>query len=243
MWEGTDSVDVEPGVGRAAAEPRAAGTRGPRAWLNNKQWDDWIETVTVLVLALASLAAAWSGFQAAQWSGEQSTLYSQASARRIQATQASNAAYTYLVIDVDAFNNFANAYAAGDTELMEFHRRQFSDRLAPAVEAWLATDPLTSSEAAASPLEMPEYVVPERARAAQLEAESEELFGRGVHALEQSGGYVLNTVYLATALFFSGIASKVRGRPARAAIIGMGIILLLVGVYHIVSLPVEGGPI
>src|SRR4051812_49955090 len=43
------------------------------------------ELAAVLLLSLTTLATAWSGYQAARWSGEQSSLYARASALRVQA--------------------------------------------------------------------------------------------------------------------------------------------------------------
>jgi hypothetical protein len=208
-------------------------------WLRGKRWDGWIETIAVLLLATASLAAAWSGYQASLWSGEQSMLYSQASARRVLSTEASTNAYMYTIMDIEAFNLYALAYDQGNTALMEFHERQFSDRLRPAVEAWVATDPLNDPSAPGSPFEMPEYVVPERERAAALSKEAETLFEQGVHANERSDDYVLNTVYFATVLFFAGIVTKVRGRPARTLMVVLGAALFAFGLFHVVTLPVE----
>jgi hypothetical protein len=229
---GADTGGAAPGDGVTASRGRAM------SWLADTRWDGWIETIAVLLLATASLAAAWSGYQAALWGGEQATLFSQASARRVQATQASTNAYLYTLIDLDAFNNFAGAYASGDDQLMAVYRRQFSDRLAPAVEAWLATDPLHNPDAPDTPLAMKEYVVPARADAARLEAEAEDLFERGVDANEQGDGYVLNTVYLATALFFGGIVTRVKSREGRAFLDALGVGLLVFGVYHVATLPV-----
>ena len=46
-----------------------------------------LELAAVLLLALTTLATAWSGYQAARWSGEQSQHYARASATRIKAQQ------------------------------------------------------------------------------------------------------------------------------------------------------------
>ena len=46
-----------------------------------------LELAAVVLLSLTALATAWSGYQAARWSGEQSKLYAQASATRVMAEQ------------------------------------------------------------------------------------------------------------------------------------------------------------
>jgi hypothetical protein len=43
------------------------------------RWDRWeplAEVIATLILALATLATAWSGYQSARWGGEQSIKYS-----------------------------------------------------------------------------------------------------------------------------------------------------------------------
>jgi len=221
--------------------PDSTGLGRVVRWLVNKDWDDWIETIAVILLATASLAAAWSGYQASVWGGEQSALYTQASARRVLATEASTNAYLYTIIDIETFNHFVTAYEQGNEQLMAFHERQFSERLRPAFDAWMETDPLTNPGAPGSPFEMSEYLVPARERAEQLQDEADALFEAGEHANEQSDGYVLNTVFLATVLFFAGIVTKVKGRPGRTVIIALGILLLVFGIYHVATLPVDLG--
>lgn len=55
------------------------------------RWDRWeplAEVVATVILALVTLATAWSGYQSARWGGEQSTKYSQAGALRTESTRA-----------------------------------------------------------------------------------------------------------------------------------------------------------
>ena len=191
----------------------------------------------MLLLTTASLMTAWNGYQASEWGGLQSTTYSQASAKRIQASDASKTGNLELFIDIETFNDFADAYASNDTQLMAFLEKQFSDRLRSAVDAWLKTQPLTDPDAPANPMAMPEYVSPSLQRADQLLAEADTLFATGLEASNRSDAYVLNTVYLATALFFAGMASKISGRPARTLVIVVGMAMLLFGVYHAVVTP------
>ena len=57
------------------------------------RWDRWeplAEVIATLILALATLAAAWSGYQSARWGGEQSTNFSQAGALRTELTRCLN---------------------------------------------------------------------------------------------------------------------------------------------------------
>ncbi len=207
------------------------------AWLRGPQSDGWVELVAVVLLSTASLTAAWSGYQAAVWGGQQTTLYSQASARRIEANNASTNAYLYSMIDTQLFSDFAAAFTDGDEPLMDFYERQFSDRLQVAFDAWIETDPLESPDAPANPFEMEEYVIEDRQRATELATDAENLFERGIVANENSKAFVLNTVYLASVLFLAGIATKVRGKPARIFMVTLGCVLMVYGLFDAASLP------
>jgi len=75
---------------------------------------------------------------------------------------------------------------------------------------------------------MSEYRNPSFERAEQLSDEADALFTYELDASDKSDQYIVNTVYLATALVFGGIAGAVVGRPARTMIITIGIMMLTV---------------
>lgn len=208
------------------------------ASIRAKSWDDWLDIVAVVLLTTGSLLTAWNGYQSARWGGVQSTAYSEASSTRVRASDAATSGYLDTIIDVQTFNHWVDAYTSNDTMLMTFLERQFSDRLAPAVDAWKATSPKTNLDAPEAPWVMPEYVSPNIDRAEELTAKADALFTKGTDASERSDDYLLNTVYLATSLFFAGIAGKVAGRSAKAIIIVFGCLMLFYGLYHVVSWPI-----
>src|SRR3954447_7948016 len=76
-----------------------------------------LELLAVLLLSLTTLATAWSGYQAARWSGEQSQLYAQASATRIRSQQQSTAAGQLRIDDLLYFNGWLDAYKSGNRQL------------------------------------------------------------------------------------------------------------------------------
>src|SRR5215212_59797 len=76
-----------------------------------------LELAAVLLLSLTTLATAWSGYQAARWSGEQSQLYARASATRIKAQQQASAAGQLRIDDLLFFDGWLNARQTGDVAL------------------------------------------------------------------------------------------------------------------------------
>lgn len=206
------------------------------------RWDRWepaAEVIATIVLAFATLATAWSGYQAARWGGVQSTSYSQAGALRTESTRASTEAGQLAQIDIGLFTNAINAYAAGDEDLVNFYRERFREEFKPAVEAWLATDPINNPDAPASPFSMPEYQLSKAQEAERLQKEAEETFAKGSAANQQSDDYILNTVILAGVLFLAGIASRFKTMAARWVIIIFSLVILTFGLYNIFTYPIN----
>jgi hypothetical protein len=99
--------------------------------------------------------------------------------------------------------------------------------------------PFTNPEAPPGPLYMPEYVSTDARRSADLEAQAAAMFEAGQQANETSDQYVLNTVFLASALFLSGIAGRFEWHAARVVILVISAVALGVGILSILQLPVE----
>ena len=74
-----------PGSEHSASAPEASEQQSPPE--EHAAWEELIEIVEVIVLALVAIATAWSGYQAARWDGQQSLLYGTASADRFQPTR------------------------------------------------------------------------------------------------------------------------------------------------------------
>jgi hypothetical protein len=198
-----------------------------------------VDVLLVVVLALAAVAAAWSGYQAARWSGVQASNYAQASAKRIESTRASTTANQETTVDVITFSNYVNAWRAGDTALADFYRKRFRLEFVPAFDAWMATDPVNNPDAPPSPFSMPEYAPANLTLATQLQAESEQLYATGTDANQRADDYVLNTVFLATVLFFAGLAPRIRWLPAQLVLVVLAVGLLGFGLFKVVTYPIE----
>jgi hypothetical protein len=217
-----------------SAENDSDSSKG-RRWA---KWEPWADAVIVLTLAIASLAAAWSAYQSALWDGQQSANYAQASAQRIESNRQFTYGHQLSIVDVTTFTNFANAYSAGNTKLADFYMQRFRPDFKPAFDAWIATKPLTNKDAPSSPFVMPEYVLPQLQEADKLEAEATDLFKDGQDDNAISDRYVLNTVFLATVLFFCGIAPRIRWFPAQSALVAVAIAILLLGLYRLATYPI-----
>jgi hypothetical protein len=135
--------------------------------------DGRLEIIATVLLALATVATAWSGYQASRWNGEQATAFSRASAMRIESTKAAALADAQTQVDVATFIQWVDAYAQQQTELTDFYYKRFRPEFKPAMDAWIATRPLRNPDAPLTPFALPEYKLESRAESDRLEAEAE----------------------------------------------------------------------
>ncbi len=200
----------------------------------------WSEILSAVLLAAVAIGTAWSGFQSAQWGGIQSIQFSKASSLRVESTRASTLAGQLITIDVILFEGWVDAFVAENEKLLDFYENRFRDEFFPAFEAWVATDPVNNPDAPSQPFLMEEYQIASKQEAIELEEEASALFAEGERANQTSDDYAFSTVLLATVLFFAGIATRFDWQPIRWVLLGIGIMLLVFGVYNLITLPIAG---
>jgi hypothetical protein len=190
-----------------------------------------------LLLSLATLGIAWSGYQAAKWSGLQARRYTQASTARSLANRASTLASQDRTQDLLNFNRWLEVTTDGNTELAALYERRFRDEFRPAFETWLADDPLHNVDAIPSPLREKNYVLSNAVKADKLERLGDVRFEQGKEATENSDDYVFVTVFFAVVLFFAGISLRFAWLPMRILIMAMGAVLIVYGAARLGTLP------
>jgi hypothetical protein len=200
-----------------------------------------VEAVSTVLLAAAAIATAWAGYQSTRWSGDQAQEYSQASALRVESTRASSLAQSQTVIDVSTFTQWVNAYASGNANLADFYLRRFRPEFKPAVDAWIATRPLTNTSAPLTPFAMPQYHLAAAAQAAGLERQASAASARAQISNQRGDNYVLAVVMFAVALFFAGISSRLRSEQHREVIVALGVIVFVLTVVWLATFPVDVG--
>jgi len=201
--------------------------------------DHWVDIVATVLLAIGTVATAWSGYQASRWNGEQATTAGRANADRIESTRASALADAQTEVDVATFSQWVDAYARGETELTDFYRRRFRPEFAPAVTAWIATRPLKNPDAPLTPFVMPEYHLAARDEAARLEAAANAGAARVRVDVQRSTNYVLAVVLFSATLFFAGMSMKMPSPRLRVALLAVGLTLFTGTVIWIATSPVS----
>ena len=221
--------------------PRAARAHG-RARARDPHPDRGehvLELLAILLLGLTTLATAWSGYQAARWSGEQSQSFARASTMRIKSQAQSTLAGQLRIDDLVMFNGWLDA--------REARRPRARRDLPPALPAGLRAGvrgldrPSGPSRAAArfrGRCTCRSTGSPETARAAALDARADELYRDGTAAKTNDDHYILSTLFFAAVLFFAGISLRLAWRPLRYVVLGMAAVMLLSGVVYVLTLPV-----
>jgi hypothetical protein len=199
---------------------------------------NWVEVVATVLLALATIATAWSGYQATRWAGETTKASAAVNAARISAARSDDLANAQKQVDVAVFMSWVDAFALGDTFLIEFYDARFREEYRPAHEAWLATRPLSNPDAPLTPFVMPEYVLAAEQEAARFDEVAESKAAESRRNIQRQSNYVLGVVLFATALFFAGMSSKVASRPARIAVLAMGCIVFVGTLVWVATMPV-----
>lgn len=197
---------------------------------------DWIELVAALLLALATIAAAWCAYQSTRWGGVQADAYARAGAARQESVRASSRAFTETVVDVQVFQSWIEATNAEDDRLATFYEERFRPEFVPAFEAWLASSP-PGTIPPGSPFAMPEYVLAESTLSDDLEREAEASTAEARAANQTGDNFVLLAVIFASVLFFAGVGTKFEGYRVRVAMVTFAGVMFGLALLFVFSLP------
>ncbi len=201
--------------------------------------DRRIELLVTILLAIATVATAWSSYQSARWSGVQTINFSRANAARVESTAQSTLAGQQTQLDVATFIAWTGAYAANDTTLSDFYFKRFRAEFKPAVDAWAATRPLKNPAAPLTPFAMPQYRLAAQGKAQALTRTAEAATAEAKVDNQRSDNYVLAVVLFASALFFAGISTKLDAMRSRVTIVALGYTLFFGTLIWLATFPVS----
>ena len=203
------------------------------------QQRDWVEIIATVLLAFAAVATAWSSYQANRWNGENIKATSRVNALRIDAARAQGLAEGQTQVDIAVFIQWVNADSSDDRELADFYADRFRPEFRPAFDAWLATDPLTNSDAPPTPFAMDEYQLEAETEAERFDAEEEAMAAIVRRNVQRSANYVLAVVLFAVALFFAGMSTKLNRAGPRKALLVVGCLVFIGTAAWIATFPVS----
>jgi len=190
-----------------------------------------------VVLAIVAVATAWSGYQASRWEGLSARAYALDERYTVLAQERETLAGQERLYDIITFNDWIAAKASGHDALAAFYQRRFRPEYLVAFKIWSRLDPLHDRKAPPGPVFMHEYRSANALEAHRLAALSSDYFSAGVRSREQGDDYVRVTVFLATVLFLTALSQRLDLPAARAVIVTVAGIFLLVSIFWILTLP------
>lgn len=198
-----------------------------------------VEVAATVLLSIAAVATAWSSYQATRWNGEQAKSGAKANAARISAARAQGLSQAQTQVDVATFTQWVNAYARGETMLVDFYARRFRAEFKPAVAAWVATRPLKNAKAPLTPFAMPQYRLAAAREAERLDAVAAAAAGAALVDIQRASNYVLCVVLFAVSLFFAGIGTKLTATRLKVFTLALGFAVFAGTLIWIATFPVS----
>src|SRR6516165_12669084 len=168
----------------------------------------WLEPVTALIMAMATVGTAWCSYESAAWTRHSNRSLNQfnilerrAALLNIQATQA-------LTIHTAMFMEVLAAQQAGNQKLADFYVQRFPPDVRKAYDAWIAQKPLENPNAEPHPFVPNLYEMHGTREAAEANSNAATQIEDARKAGTISAQYLANTVLFAAVLFFANAASK-----------------------------------
>jgi hypothetical protein len=201
---------------------------------------DWIELAAAVILALATIVAAWSAYQATRWGGVQASSSRSAVEAKTEAAQATTVFGAQVQIDVQMWTLWLQQRADENDEGAAFVEARFRDEFKPAFDSWLALVP-AGEVPPGTPFDMPQYQLANESEADRLNEEAEALATKSAEANQTGDNFVLTAVIMASVLFFAGVGTKLKGRAVRLFMLLVAGLFFLGGVAFMLSLPQNVG--
>ncbi|HEY7440659.1 MAG TPA: hypothetical protein VIC35_14790 [Acidimicrobiia bacterium] len=199
--------------------------------------DRAITIVEAVLLAIVAFVAAYSGYASAKWSTDSRLELSRASTARTEAANENLEALSTRNFDSSTFEAWYTAFVAKNEQAMTIAARRFRPLFRVAFDAWQRTNPEENPSAPPGPTYMPEYKLPQQARANALNAKADHLYDAGSTSGTHADDYLRVTVYLATVLFLVAISGHFPIRGVRIGLVGVGIVVLVLALATLATLP------
>jgi hypothetical protein len=202
------------------------------------RFDLGVDIASVILISLATVLTAWCGYEAARWTAVQTRSYNDASSLRDQAMVLAGRSNTLQTIDVATFLEFVRAVATHTTQEQDFIYKRFRPEMRRAVDAWIATKPLTNPAAPSSPFAMRQYELKTTQEAARLNGLASERFREASESNELGDQYVRLTVIFAAVSFLAGISTRFVF-PYHLVVLVLGFGALTFGLIRMFELPIR----
>jgi hypothetical protein len=212
-------------------EPAAPST--PAKSVEKRPHTEVREILAVFVLSVTAILTAWCGFESSKWGGQMSIDFSQASAARIRASDASSEARDARSIDLAIYAQWIDARATGNSALESYVEARFTPEFQIAFADWEA-----DGEQAKSPFAEPSYVPTGQVKAQELSDAADQKFADALKSNQRGDNYSLLTVLFALVLFFTAMSGRNRLQWVNWLLLGLAGALAAAGCIILATFPV-----
>jgi hypothetical protein len=197
----------------------------------------WVEPVTALLMALATLSTAWCSYQSAAWTRKSNRLMNEFNALERKAGLLSIQGIQQATIHTTMFMQMLAAQQAGNEKLVNFYVERFPPDVRKAYDAWLAQKPLENPKADPHPFVPKLYEVAGTRDAAEANAKAARSLQEARNAGNVSGQYLANTVLFAAVLFFASASGKFEQQRVRSVAFIFAVAVFVSAVIRTAMLP------
>ena len=197
----------------------------------------WVEPVTALLMALATLSTAWCSYQSAAFTRKSNRLMNEFNSLERRASLYTMQGMQQATIHTAMFMELLAAQQAGNEKLANFYVERFPPDVRKAYDAWMAQKPFENPKADPHPFVPNLYEVRGTREAAEANAKAASSLQSSRNASSVSGQYLANTVLFATVLFFASASGKFEQRRVRVVAFAFAVAVFLFAVVRTAMLP------
>jgi hypothetical protein len=204
-----------------------------------------LEIGSAVLLAVATVLAAWCAYQSTRWTGVMATAFSEANTNRAESIRLDTQGSSVITIDVQSFLAWIGAVRDRDGPSAAELRTRFRPEFKTVFEAWLGRAPgMTLSLAdlpPGTPFDRPDYE-PALLQTSDDLANAAELRFADARVANQTGdNYVLVAVLMSIGLFLAGTARQFRSMRLESVILGGAAMAVSIGIVACLLLPINIG--
>jgi len=210
--------------------------------LNTEKQKARLEIYNTIILAVATLCAAWCSYQGSLWDGIQTFRLSDFSKYSRFAQQILIRSDQAKTMDEGAVISFMDAVFEKDKTRMDYMLKGLRPELSKILSDWMQLNALNDSTAPRNPMLTPAYLELMKTRIEESEkmnAKAAEAFDGGNKANLVSDTYNFLTVMFSTVMFLSAITTKlVRPQAGLLLLVISALICIAVLLLTIFSMPI-----
>jgi hypothetical protein len=197
----------------------------------------WVEPVTALLMALATLSTAWCAYQSAAFTRKSNRLMNEFNSLERRAGLQTMLGMQQAKIHAAMFIQLLGAQQEGNEKLVNFYVERFPPDVRKAYDAWLAQKPFENPNADPHPFVPKLYEVRGTREAAEANAKAASSLHAARNAGNVSGQYLANTVLFAAVLFFASASGKFEQRRVRVIAFAFAVAVFAFAVMRTAMLP------